>query len=162
MEGKKIITFFFSVCKKKKKRKKNQAVADQNGNSCVLCCVGRSIYKFWTDLVESGYTAYRGSRTRFYAYRSSLVVYEVLFWCFLHNSFASYSNICDINGSGAVSSLLKSYIEVYWRFTKINAGCTVLNVACYCPRVTCMIKYLIQLKVVISGKYKNLNKITKI
>ena len=47
MEGKKII-FFFSVCKKKKKkkRKKNQAVADQNGHSCVLCCVGRSIYKF--------------------------------------------------------------------------------------------------------------------
>ena len=47
VEGKKII-FFFSVCKKKKKkkRKKNQAVADQNGHSCVLCCVGRSIYKF--------------------------------------------------------------------------------------------------------------------
>ena len=48
VEGKKFIyiyiLFFFSVCKKKKK--KNQAVADQNGHSCVLCCVGRSIYKF--------------------------------------------------------------------------------------------------------------------
>ena len=50
VKGKKIIyIFFFSASvkkKKKKKRKKNQAVADQNGHSCVLCCVGRSIYKF--------------------------------------------------------------------------------------------------------------------